>query len=400
MLIHMETLISKVKSNRKWAIMSIAVLVFFLSAVSVSAYHFTKNTVYLTVNGEEQVLKTHANTVKDLLVDNGIDYNKHDLIKPGLNAKINADMKVLFKQSKEIKLTINGETEKIYTVTDTIKELFAKHNIAVGEHDLVEPDVTTEIKDGLEVNYESAFKVILNDGGKEQELWATSMTVADFLKQHEIKLNELDRLEPGKDKTITAKTNVMITRVEKVTDVVEENVDYAVVKRKDSSLPKGTEKVLDSGTKGKVEKRYEVVLENGKEVSRKLIDTNVLKESEDRVVAVGTKVYTHTVSRGAPDNYSKELYVQSSAYTAYCDGCSGYTSWGGINLRANPDKKVIAVDPRVIPLGSKVWVEGYGYAIAADQGSAIKGNKIDVFFPSRTQALNWGRKSVVIRILD
>ena len=95
----------------------------------------------------------------------------------------------------------------------------------------------------------------------------------------------------------------------------------------------------------------------------------------------------------------KEIYVTSTAYTANCNGCSGTTATG-INLHANPNAKVIAVDPRVIPLGTKVYVEGYGYAIAADTGGAIKGNKIDVFFPSKSDAYRWGRKKVKIKILN
>jgi len=71
----------------------------------------------------------------------------------------------------------------------------------------------------------------------------------------------------------------------------------------------------------------------------------------------------------------------------------------GINLLENPDKKVIAVDPNVIPLGTEVYVEGYGYAVAGDVGSAVNGNKIDVFIPSRQEALNWGRKQVTVQIL-
>ena len=66
--------------------------------------------------------------------------------------------------------------------------------------------------------------------------------------------------------------------------------------------------------------------------------------------------------------------MTATAYTAYCNGCSGITTTG-INLRANPNLKVIAVDPSVIPLGSKVWVEGYGYAVAGDTGGAIKGKE-------------------------
>lgn len=96
---------------------------------------------------------------------------------------------------------------------------------------------------------------------------------------------------------------------------------------------------------------------------------------------------------------AKEMTVTATAYTAYCAGCSGTTATG-IDLRSNPNQKVIAVDPSVIPLGSRVWVEGYGEAIAGDTGGAIKGNIIDVFIPSQQAALNWGRKTVKIKVLD
>lgn len=105
-----------------------------------------------------------------------------------------------------------------------------------------------------------------------------------------------------------------------------------------------------------------------------------------------------TAARGT-DKVVKEFTVSASAFTANCNGCSGKTSTG-INLKQNPDLKVIAVDPNVIKLGTKVYVEGYGYAIAGDTGGSIKGNKIDVFFPSQTDAFKWGRKDVVIKILE
>lgn len=95
----------------------------------------------------------------------------------------------------------------------------------------------------------------------------------------------------------------------------------------------------------------------------------------------------------------KEMTMTATAYTAYCEGCSGIT-YTGIDLRSNPNQKVIAVDPKVIPLGSRVWVEGYGEAIAGDIGGAIKGNIIDVFLQHRADALNWGRRTVKIKILD
>ncbi|OXT16293.1 peptidoglycan-binding protein [Bacillus sp. OG2] len=101
----------------------------------------------------------------------------------------------------------------------------------------------------------------------------------------------------------------------------------------------------------------------------------------------------------AQEEVGKEITVTATAYTASCEGCSGVTSTG-IDLNANPDQKVISVDPNVIPLGSKVYVEGYGNAIAGDTGGSIKGNKIDVFIPTKEEAIKFGRQTLTVRILD
>ncbi|MGD7043290.1 LysM peptidoglycan-binding domain-containing protein [Jeotgalibacillus proteolyticus] len=114
-------------------------------------------------------------------------------------------------------------------------------------------------------------------------------------------------------------------------------------------------------------------------------------ESEEGVAGTG--------GEEASSEAVQELTVTATAYTAYCNGCSGVTRTG-IDLRANPNQKVIAVDPNVIPLGSKVWVEGYGEAIAGDTGGAIKGNKIDLFIPSQQDALNYGVQEVQVKILE
>ncbi|AWE06106.1 peptidoglycan-binding protein [Lysinibacillus sp. 2017] len=106
-----------------------------------------------------------------------------------------------------------------------------------------------------------------------------------------------------------------------------------------------------------------------------------------------------TQAQSAPSNVARTMTVEATAYTANCNGCSGVTA-NGTNLRANPNSKVIAVDPSVIPLGTKVWVDGYGEAIAADTGGAIKGNRIDVFISDEAGANNWGRRTVTIKILN
>ncbi|ARZ63039.1 MULTISPECIES: cell wall-binding protein EntB [Bacillus cereus group] len=108
-------------------------------------------------------------------------------------------------------------------------------------------------------------------------------------------------------------------------------------------------------------------------------------------------------SKNNVQSAKRELTVVATAYTA--DPSENGTYGGrvltamGHNLTANPNMRIIAVDPKVIPLGSKVWVEGYGEAIAGDTGSAIKGNRIDVLMGSKSKAMNWGRQTVKVKIL-
>ncbi|WP_155592543.1 3D domain-containing protein [Lysinibacillus cavernae] len=123
-------------------------------------------------------------------------------------------------------------------------------------------------------------------------------------------------------------------------------------------------------------------------------------KTSEGTASTKTVTTAKTKPTSAPTTGSgKTLTMRATAYTAYCEGCSGITA-NGTDIRSNPNLKVIAVDPRIIPLGTKVWVEGYGEAIAADTGGAIKGNKIDVFIPTEGQALQWGVKTVTVKILD
>ncbi|RLQ96187.1 LysM peptidoglycan-binding and 3D domain-containing protein [Falsibacillus albus] len=114
--------------------------------------------------------------------------------------------------------------------------------------------------------------------------------------------------------------------------------------------------------------------------------------------APAPKEESKPAATASDSNVAKEITMKATGYTANCDGCSGTTATG-LDLKANPDAKVISVDPSVIPLGSKVYVEGYGYATAADTGGAIKGNRIDIFFPSKDQAINWGVRTVKVKVL-
>lgn len=383
-------------------VLSATSLIVLGSGSAYGTYELTKESVSLTINGKEEIVRTHANTVNDLLKEYEIDIRQEDELSHDTKNKIKDDMKITYKAAKPIKVAMGDERRTIWTTADTVKELIQQEDIDVTEHDRIEPALDTVIKNDLSLTIDKAFQITLNVGEEEkQHVWTTSTTVADFLKNQDVQLNELDKVEPALTDELTEKSNVTVTRIEKVTDVVEEPIAFNVVEKKDDNIEKGVQKVINSGKEGKQEKHYEVTIKNGQEVTRKLLKTETVQKSEDRVVALGTKVVqtSTTVASRGNDAVSKEFYVNSTAYTANCNGCSGTTATG-VNLKANPNAKVIAVDPSVIPLGTKVYVEGYGYAVAADTGSAIKGSKIDVFLSSKSAAYRWGSKRVKIKILE
>ena len=374
-------------------------LVLFVSVIAFVLYQGTKTQVSITANGETTELYTHAATVEKLLAEQNIDITKYDKVTPSLSTKIDSGMSIKWEQAKEVVISVDGNQSKVWTTESVVKNILEEANIEVTERDLVSQSLDTEVGADNKIDIQKAFQLTLVDGLEERQVWSTSTTVANFLKQQGIQLSESDRVDKNLEDVITPDDKIAVVRVEKVTDVVEESIDFAVEKQNDSSLLKGTEKVVTEGKKGKVARTYTVMKENGEVVSKSVASEDVIEKPTTKVVAVGTKVVTASVSRSNEPASGKEFYVEATAYTPYCAGCSGISA-AGINLRSNPNLKLVAVDPSVIPLGSKVWVEGYGYAVAGDTGGAIKGNKIDILVQTNAQASSWGRKKVRIKVLN
>ena len=387
--------------RRKQTAVRILTLILFVTVISFVLYQGSKAMVVVNANGEQQEVATHAETVEQLLISQDITISEHDKVSPSLDTEITSGMEISWEQAEEIFISVDGNQSSIWTTEKLVKNILEEANIEVAEQDEISIGLDTEVGADNKIDIQKAFQLTLVDGLEERQVWSTSTTVANFLKEQGITLGELDRVEKSLEDVITPGDKVAVVRVEKVTDVVEESIDFAIEKKNDSSVLKGKEKVVTQGKKGTVERTYEVVKENGKIVMKTLQSEKVVSKPTTQVVAVGTKVATVTASRNntSAGGKGKEFYVTATAYTPNCNGCTGITATG-VNVKSNPNMKLIAVDPNVIPLGSKVWVEGYGYAIAADTGGAIKGNKIDILVSSKSAAKNWGRKKVRIKVLN
>lgn len=132
-----------------------------------------------------------------------------------------------------------------------------------------------------------------------------------------------------------------------------------------------------------------ITYHNGQEVKREVIKSEVIKEPQNKVIAMGTIT---TVSRGGLSlDFREARYMVASAYTY-----TGRRTATG----QQPAVGMVAVDPSVIPLGTRLYIEGYGYAVAADTGGSIRGNQLDLFMEDRSQCLKWGRRTVKVYILN
>lgn len=154
-------------------------------------------------------------------------------------------------------------------------------------------------------------------------------------------------------------------------------------------LPQGRSKKVTDGEDGEARVTVHEIQIGKKKVAQKTTKV-VSKPARPAVIEISQKGFP--TSRGSFSR-SRVMVVESTAYTPHDGSQTGRTATGRLAKYG-----IIAVDPRIIPLHSLVFVEGYGFAVAADTGGAIKGNRIDVCFPSLTTANQWGRRKVVIHV--
>ncbi|HLR08594.1 MAG TPA: ubiquitin-like domain-containing protein [Bacillota bacterium] len=356
--------------------------------------------VVVAANGKEETVQTHAHTVEELLDEIGIAVGKHDELSPDLDTPIEAGMNITYKTANKVIVNIDDAKKTYYTTKRTIGEFLQDENLALSKHDDVSHKADEKITDGLQLDIHKAFQITIKDDDDKTDVWTTGGSVEDVLNAHDIKLDKLDKTKPARDQEVTEDTDIDIVRVEKTIEQVEEAIPFETEKQYDETLAKGEEKVIEQGREGIVVLTYEITTENGEEVDRELVDEEVTEERQNRTIAIGTnEAEQKATNRADSESDKKEWTMTATAYTANCGGCSGQTATG-INLQDNPNRKVVAVDPSVIPLGSKVWVEGYGEAVAGDTGGAISGNRIDVHVPSQSDANRYGWQQVKVKIID
>jgi 3D (Asp-Asp-Asp) domain-containing protein len=182
---------------------------------------------------------------------------------------------------------------------------------------------------------------------------------------------------------------VLVARVRTVTEESEVPINYETKKQYTVKLEEGSTRVAREGQEGTERQAWQVVYRDGKEASRQLASREVITPPIDRQIMVGSGM---VVSRGGENiRYSDVRQMVASGYTY-----TGQNTASGVP----PHHGIVAVDTSVVPFGTRVYVEGYGYATALDRGSAIRGNRLDLFFESESEAMSWGLRTVKVYLFE
>lgn len=233
--------------------------------------------------------------------------------------------------------------------------------------------------------------------GKTVDVSDSAETVSQALTAAGVHVDSDDLVSPPANAAIPADGKIRVTRVRYTEGTLNAPIRYQTVVR---PATRGNRPyhptVAHEGKNGLKRITYRARIVDGKEVSRETISEEVLREPVHEIVI--SRNPTSLGSRGAYVG-KRTLTLLATAYDPGPGSCGKYAN--GITCNGKrAGYGIIAVDPKVIPLGSKLLVPGYGYGIAADVGGAIKGNRIDLGFNSRPAAFKWGKKWLKVTIVD
>ncbi|MDR2007030.1 MAG: G5 domain-containing protein [Acidaminococcales bacterium] len=290
-------------------------------------------------------------------------------------------------QKKEYSVQADGREKVVKAYRwQTIPAIIRSAGFTLGEGDafVLPKDNVIELVHAVNI-------VVFADGGR-QVVPTGQMTVEKALQKAGISVKGREIFPSGGAKPTEGMTVVLLRENEKILENVQE-IPYKIAEKYDSRLQLGEREVLKEGVNGKKKILTKItVLADGK-MQKEVLAETIMEIPQDQLVTVGASDLVQT-ARGQM-RFVKTLVMEATAYTPWDEGCIGITKTG-IPARYG----VVAVDPEVIKLGSRLYIPGYGQAIAADIGGAIVGNRIDLCMESVEQAIKFGRRPVKVYILE
>ena len=288
----------------------------------------------------------------------------------------------------------------------TVGQALADLGIRLGSRDAVSPPPESELVPGQHVYVQYASEVRLTISGQQRTVVTHATSVGGLLAEAGLKLEPMDRIYPPTDRPVYNGLTVSLTTIRDVDDVHDVPIEYDVKYVYDDDLPQGDSQVVQAGIDGYLRRQYRSHQVNGKTIYSDLVSETLVLPT-DAVVALGTyvpltptpqppqlpPVFAAPADPGGQLNCSRTLRVYATWYTAASAGGDGVTATG-----TGVYKGIVAVDPSVIPLGTQMYIPGYGFGIAADTGGGITGNMIDLGY-GPYDIYDWRTKWVDICIL-
>jgi len=301
--------------------------------------------------------------------------------------------------SVPVTLHEDGLVANTTAAAPTVGEALVQKGIVVGQGDYVFPDRGSPLTAGTHIYIYHANDVSLVVDGQTAKTHTRKATVGGFLSEAGIALAPADRVEPSPDTPLTEDTTVRVVRVREGIDTVEETIPKETIYQDDPNMDQGEYAVLEPGADGLIRRSYRVVYEDGQEASRELVDESEVT-SQAEIVAQGTRPVKLVDTPTGALRYRDSLNVYATWYNPASAGRSPDSPWYGIAATGVPvHRGIVAVDPSVIPLGSRMYVPGYGEAVAADTGWAVVGHIIDLGFADYEMP-DWRSGWVEIYILE
>jgi uncharacterized protein YabE (DUF348 family) len=299
-----------------------------------------------------------------------------------------------------VTICYNGTLIDVTTTGRTVKEALSVAGINLTEDDYINHDIDTSLSGVDFIEIETPITLTVNVEGREVMIKSRQSTVSEVLEQNDIELTARDLVIGAELDEITENgMNLSIVRIQEEYDIENITIEYETEYVPSNYLLKGQTKVLTPGREGVRTLVYRVIKEENVEISRTLVSDKITVNPIKEIIAYGT-IANFVNSRGQTVSYTQAYEMTATAYTA-CEKWGYAVHMPGKRARVG----VVAVDPTVIPLGTKLYVEGmygawdYGFCVAWDTGGAIKGHKIDLFMDTEEECFRWGIKKVKVYVL-
>ncbi len=359
--------------------------------ISVALFAYNAKTIEAHIDGQTVRVTTLYGTVGQALAHSRLGTYPEDLVYPTRDTPITKGLKVEVTRSTPVQLLVDEQTFMTRTTAKTVGEalvdLSDRYGLQLKDEDEVNISRTEAVSNQMEIKVQRTIPIFVRADGKDLDTYIAPKTVADALTKLGIDLGVKDKVSLPLDHMLVPHEQVQVVRVAERIDILKSEIPYQNVTQP-ADYPVGLpDKVVSRGSNGLQEQTIKLTLEDGKEVDREILDQRVLTPPTNQVVSRGAQT---SISRGGTTISFKRAYVMRA--TAYCIP-NGITATG-----ASVRMGIIAVDPRVIPLGTNVYVENYGQARALDTGGAIKGNRIDLYMNSVQAALNFGVRYVTVYV--